>query len=175
MKTTSWPLSDFGQGTGSRSASMVDWLWLLEMTRKKTWQSQIFQTSVEPVETNVSPANTRHDSGLKDSWLRDVMKERLQFNTSLEDVRRDENWQAPFWEWAQKRGLTPDVNLWRWNQQTSMLELQPKTRKKIQGLWLLCLSPHDMLFLFIKLTQSTQLSPHPHGNLKCIVANKLLG
>ena len=47
-----------------------------------------------------------------------------------------------FWECA-PRGLRLDATQW-----TSMLEIQQKTKKKIQGLCLLSLSYYDILFLF---------------------------
>ena len=59
---------------------------------------------------------------------------------SHEDVSTDDNLQAPFWRW--------DATLWRRNQRTNTLEMPEKTRRIIQGLSLLSLSPRDMLFLF---------------------------
>ena len=61
---------------------------------------------------------------------------------------------------------------------TSMFELQQKTRKKIQGLYLLSLFHHDILFLFAQLTRSTQLftlflSPGKYKQI--LVVNKPFG
>ena len=44
---------------------------------------------------------------------------------------------GPHLRWATNGGLTPDANFWKRNQRTSTFELQYKTRKKIQGLFLL--------------------------------------
>ena len=58
-----------------------------------------------------------------------------------------------------------------------MFELQQKTRKKIQGLYLLSLSPQDVLFLGTQLTRSIQLSYtflSPGDYLKIVVVNKPL-
>ena len=70
---------------------------------------------------------------------------KTELNTTYEDVRR--------WNFTSsivlggirsKGGLRLDVT-----QQTSMLEIQRKTRKKILGLCLLSLSHHDTLFVFV--------------------------
>ena len=57
-----------------------------------------------------------------------------------------------------KIGFTPGVNLWKRNHRTNTCDLQQKNMKKIQGLCLFSFSPRDVLFLFVQLTQSTQLS-----------------
>ena len=66
---------------------------------------------------------------------------RSHLNTSPEEVK----WQmftSPILGVGSKGGLTLNAT-----QRTSMLELQQKTRKKIQSLCLLSLSHHGMLFL----------------------------
>ena len=78
--------------------------------------------------------------------------------------------------WAPKRALKPNVNLRRRNERTNTLELQQKTKKKIQGLSLLFLL---MAYCFSLSSWRRWLSFHAlflssHDYFKSVVANKIL-
>ena len=62
---------------------------------------------------------------------------------------------------SEKGSHKPDASLWRQDQRTSSLE--QKTRKEIQSVCLLSLSPHGMYFLFAELIWSTKIM-EPEGD-----------
>ena len=155
------------------------------MTRKRR-MSQIFSTDVIPAGMDLillpTPGGTRRTSrvwklvdwetwrGKDDNW------------TPATKIHRRMKVMRPNLGWAPKIALTQDTQLCRRNQWTSTLELQLKTRKEIQRLFLLssplslfvCLSPHDILFLFLQLLQSTYfhiLFLSPDNCFKSVVAN----
>ena len=89
--------------------------------------------------------------------------------TQVVKIWGGESLRAPFLGVGPKRGFT----CWKW---PGMLEIQQKTRKKIQSLYLL--SNHDMLLLFAELMQSTRLLYSllfPDDYLQIVVVNKPLG
>ena len=78
------------------------------------------------------------DGSKETTWVWKLVQRLDEVKTWVKDnVKIVKSCDSPIFGWCLKRGLTPDVNLWRQNQQTSMLKLQQKTRRKIQCLSLL--------------------------------------
>ena len=116
---------------------------------RKNRESQIFYAGVEPLETDIAlPSTTGGSKRTTRVWKRVCSRTRRGKDTSWTLATTDRNLQAPFLGWALKRCLTQT--------RTCEDELQQKTRRKNQGLCLILLSPHDVLFLFVQLTWSSQ-------------------